>query len=65
MNLNSAIEITDATTGLLAQFVTTNNGTTIMPNSTPGANFDGGPFGVIFTVVEYSKQSLRPRGLLL
>ena len=52
MNLNSAIEITDATTGLLAQFVTTNNGTTIMPNATPGANFDGGPFGVIFTVVE-------------
>jgi len=52
MNLNSAIEITDATTGLLAQFVTTNNGTTIIPAAGPAVNFDGGPFGVIFTVVE-------------
>ena len=58
--LNTAVTITSATTGLIANFAVTDNGSSIMcsasgPGSVAGCkniNFDSGPFKVEFTVVE-------------
>ena len=58
--LNTPVTITSATTGLIANFEVTDNGSSIMcsasgPGSVAGCkniNFDSGPFKVEFTVVE-------------
>ena len=58
--LNTPVTITSATTGLIANFAVTDNGSSIMcsasgPGSVTGCkniNFDSGPFKVEFTVVE-------------
>ena len=54
--LNTAVTITSATTGLIATFTVTNNGSSVYcATGGPGCSnimFDSGPFNVAFTVVE-------------
>tara|TARA_B100000579_G_scaffold428867_1_gene439745 strand:+ start:7592 stop:8515 length:924 start_codon:yes stop_codon:yes gene_type:complete len=53
MNMSSTVNITSATTGLKATFVVTNNGASVIYDSTNNEiEFDSGPFSVSFEVIE-------------
>ena len=53
-NLNTPVTITSATSGLIATFTVTNNGSSVFcsQDSCNNIMFDSGPFNVSFTVVE-------------